>query len=608
MSLLGELQRRNVFRVATFYAVAAWVLLQAGDLLFNALGVPAWAIKLLLGLLLLGFPFALVFAWAYELTPEGLKREHQVEPDASITALTARKLNVLIVALLVLAIALVTANWFSHRKDRGADDASSSASSAATAAVTADDIPSSRSVAGGGRASIAVLPFLNMSDDKANEYFSDGLTEELLNVLANVPGLRVIARTSSFAYKGKDVNVAQIADELAVDHILEGSVRKSGNKVRITTQLIRASDSSHLWSETYDRSLDDIFAVQDEISRQVVDALRLKLLPASQAPGEIGGTRNTQAYDKFLLGRHQMAQGGDAEDSLRAALKSFDEAITLDPNFAQAYAAKAGTLSRLASNAYDPFDVGFEEARQAALRSLELAPDLAEGHLALGQVQTIVDGSVSKAAASAERALQLNPGSELVQRLYSQSMGTLGDLDAAIKAADTAIGLDPISADAHGNLATILVAARRYKDAEASARRALVLNPSRVGTYSQLGQALLMQGRYDEASAAFEAEKVRWSRLTGRTLVLAMTDQKVAAQRELVTFQKEYGDNASYQYAEIEAQLGNRDASMRWLENARRVHDPGLTAAVFTDPLLDPLRGDPRFEKLLRELGFVKKS
>ncbi len=365
MSLFAELRRRNVIRVAMFYAVAAWVLLQVGDLLFGALGVPPWGLKLLLGLLLLGFPMALVFAWVYELTPEGLKREREVEPGASVTHQTAGKLNALIAVLLVLAIGLVVADRFVFRR--------APATAAATGAAASLPAPGTPTVPGEAtQASIAVLPFVNMSDDKANEYFSDGLTEELLNVLANVPGLRVIARTSSFSYKGKEVKIADVARDLNVDNVLEGSVRKSGNRVRITTQLIRSADSSHLWSQTYDRDLNDIFAVQDEISNEVVDALKLKLLKPA-ASGESGGTQVPAAYEAYLRGKHARHEG-EAEATLRDALAAFDEAIRLDPGYAQAYAGKADALNTLASNAYMPFDVGFREARQNAERALELAP------------------------------------------------------------------------------------------------------------------------------------------------------------------------------------------------------------------------------------------
>jgi TolB-like protein/Tfp pilus assembly protein PilF len=602
---LEELRRRNVFRVATFYVVAGWVLLQAGGLLFDTLGVPPWSLKLLLGLLVLGFPVALVFAWIYELTPEGLKREHEVVRDESITRVTARKLDALIIALLVMAIGLLLANFWS-RRDTGlaTDPAHAAVTASETSATHADGPASGDVVPPAAQASIAVLPFLNMSDDKANEYFSDGLTEELLNVLANVPGLRVIARTSSFAYKGKDVKIADVARDLDVDHVLEGSVRKSGNRVRITTQLIRAADSSHLWSETYDRNLDDIFAVQDEISNEVVGVLKVRLLPGARSlTGDVGGTHDARAYEAFLRGRHLRSQG-EAEVTLRAALQELDEAIRLDPKYAQAYAAKAFVLHPLASNAYVPFDEGFAQARQAAQRALELAPDLAEGHLALAIVQSIVDSNVRGAVASMERALQLNPGSELVQRQYSALASSLGRHDAAIAAAQKAVALDPISASAQLNLAGALFAARRYAESEAAARRVLAQQPERASASAALGWALLMQGRYDEALQAFDAEPVRWARRNGRSLVFAMSGRTQEARRELQVFQKESGDYAALQYAEAEAQLGNLDAAMRWLETARRVHDPGLTGLAYTDPTLDPLRGDPRFQRLMAELGF----
>ena len=290
-----------------------------------------------------------------------------------------------------------------------------------------------------------MLPFVNMSDDKANEYFSDGLTEELLNVLANVPGLRVIARTSSFSYKGKEVKIADVARELNVDHVLEGSVRKSGNRVRITTQLIRSSDSSHLWSQTYDRDLNDIFAVQDEISNEVVDALKLKLLKPAAA-GETGGTQVPAAYEAYLRGRAARHEG-EAEATLRKALASFDEAIRLDPKYARAYAGKADALIVLASNAYMPFDVGFEQARKNAERALELTPQLADALLVLSFIQFNVDTDPGAAKDSAERAFALSPGSYDVQITYSgleSSFGRYGGADErAISSAQQGRGARP---------------------------------------------------------------------------------------------------------------------------------------------------------------------
>jgi TolB-like protein/Tfp pilus assembly protein PilF len=597
MSLLAELKRRNVFRVAMFYAVAGWVLLQVGDLLFGALGVPPWGIRLLLGILVLGFPMALVFAWVYELTPEGLKREHEVDRTASIGARTGTKLNVLIAGLLVLAIGLVVADRFLGRR----------APAQPTVSSTAAEVAPGKAAAAGGTvpASIAVLPFVNMSDDRANEYFSDGLTEELLNLLANVQGLRVIARTSSFSYKGKEVKISDVARELDVDHVLEGSVRKAGNRVRITTQLIRSSDSSHLWSQTYDRDLTDIFAVQDEIAAQVVDALKVQLLPTDAGRGDVGGTQNPKAYEAFLRGQHLLHKGV-GEATLRESLAAYDEAIRLDPQYARAYAGKAEALLNVASNAYVPFATGFEQARQVAMEALRLAPDLAESYLPLANIQIYVDADPAAAIASVERALQLNPGSYDVQVAHSSLQASIGNMEQAVAAARSAVRLDPISPGAHQNLANILVFARQYEQAENAARQALALDSGRPAAHYWLGWSLLLQGRSAEALAEFDAESIDWQRRVGRAVTLARMGKTDLARQELASFEKMSRDAASYQYAQICAALGEKDEAFRWLANARRVRDPGLMAQVFADPILDPLRPDPRWEALVRELKFVR--
>ena len=598
MSLLSELTRRNVIRVAVLYGVASWVLLQVGDLLFGVLGVPPWATRLLLGLLLLGFPLALIFSWVYELTPEGLKRERDVAPGASVTAQTARKLDLIVIVLVLAAIGLVATDRFLSRRT---DAAATAGAGSAAPGAQAQSQPAG--------VSIAVLPFVNMSDDKANEYFSDGLSEELLNVLANVPGLRVIARTSSFAYKGKDAQIADVARDLNVDNVLEGSVRKAGTRVRITTQLIRAADSSHLWSETYDRDVNDIFAVQDEISKHVVDALKVRLLRAEAPAQEAGGTRVPEAYEAYLQGRFEKNKG-EAEDTLRAALAAFEKAIRIDPSYARAYVGKADALSVMASNAYLPYDSGFTQSREAAMRAIELAPDLAEGYQALGFVQAVVDQDLEAATASAERAMQLNPSSIDVQRSYSGVQSSLGRPEAAIAAANKAIELDPLAPQAYTTLSTALMNARRYDQAEAAARRAVALTPDRPSVHGQLGFVLLLLRHPDEALSEFEKESVDWQRMTGRALVFAAKGQKDLARAEMAAMlkAKNVGVAASYQYAQINAELDDRDEAFRWLAKAREIRDPGLTGNVFVDPILDPLRADARYDTLVRELGFTAKN
>jgi TolB-like protein/Tfp pilus assembly protein PilF len=591
MSFISELKRRNVIRVALLYLVAGWIILQVTELLADVLTLPDWTSRLVLALLVLGFVPALIFSWVYELTPEGLKRERLVDRRESITPATARKLDLVVGGLLVLAIGMLVFDRYTGR-ERVAGTAAEPVARAPAAAP-----------ARAGPASIAVLPFVNMSDDKSNDYFSDGLTEELLNVLAKVQGLRVIARTSSFAFKGKDATISEVAKALDVEHVLEGSVRKSGDRVRITAQLIRAQDSSHLWSESYDRTLQDVFAIQDEISKEVVDALKVRLLGPNTSKPEVGGTTNAAAYEAYLQGLYSLNQG-QAESTLRAALASFDGAIAADPAYASAHAGRGRTLSNLASNGYEPFDTGFARAREAAQHAVELEPRLAAGWMSLGSIASTVDLDIPTARAHFERALALDPGSAEVQSNYSTFALSIGRFDEAIAAGAKAVQLDPIAARPHTYLAGTYYGARRYDDALAVARRAARLDPDYPGVHSGIGYVLLETGDLEEARAEFNKESIEWQRLTGLAIADAKLGRAEQARAGLATAIRRLGEAAAYQYAEINAQLGAADEAFRWLEVARKIRDPGLSALRY-DPLMDPLRKDPRFATLTRELGLA---
>jgi TolB-like protein len=433
MSILSELRRRNVFRVAALYLVAGWVLLQVAELLFGALDVPDWSLRLLLGLLLLGLPLALIFAWVYELTPEGLKREHEVERHASITRETGGKINVLIAGLLVVAIGLLVWGQLGPRNERTAT-VPSTEGTAIEQQPAVSSVPAASPAGHASALSIAVLPFVNMSDDRSNEYFSDGLTEELLNLLARIPELKVIARTSSFAYKGKEAKISDIARELQVANVLEGSVRKSGDRVRITAQLIRTSDSTHLWSQSYDRTVQDIFAVQDEIAGEVVNSLKVELLGADDKPVQAGGTNDARAYEAYLRGRYEWNKG-ESQEIVRAALKAFDEALALDPSFAQAHASRSSALQALTRNGYLPFADGFAQARVAAERAIELAPDASDGHVALGRIEMTADQDWQAAEKSLRQALDLNPSNAAGYGVLAALLSALGRADEALAAA-----------------------------------------------------------------------------------------------------------------------------------------------------------------------------
>ena len=591
MSVLSELRRRNVFRVAALYLVAGWVLLQVADLLFGALGVPQWGLRFVLGLLLLGFPLVVIFSWVYELTPEGLKREHEVDRHASISHETGRRINLLIAVLLAIAIGIGGFGLLRERRAPGTD--AGAAEPARPPAASAPGLAMA--------ASIAVLPFVNMSEDRNNEYFSDGLTEELLNLLAKVPELKVIARTSSFAYKGKEAKISDIARELQVAHVLEGSVRRSGDRVRITAQLIRASDSTHLWSETYDRTISDIFAVQDEIAGQVVGSLKLKLLGDAKPHEQAGGTRDAAAYEAFLRGRYEWNKG-TTETSLRAALAELDRAVALDPAFADAHALRAIVQLRLASNGYVRFSDGVAAARAAAEEAIRLAPDAPGGHVALASLYATAMRNWPGAQASVRRALELNPSDADAMVVQSNLYSFVGRYDDAIAAARQAQALDPLSANRMLALATIYFAARRYDEAQVAARQGLALDPQRPTLHAVLGRLALVRGDATAALAECNQEPIVWQRQTCLVLAYDKLGRAAEAEAQFKELRKD-GDISAFQYAEIHAQRGEIDQALHWLEVARRVDDPGLSQAGFA-VTLDPLRKDPRFVALLREFGY----
>jgi TolB-like protein/Flp pilus assembly protein TadD len=593
MSILSELRRRNVFRVAALYLVACWVLLQVAELLFGALDVPPWSLRLLLGLLLLGLPLALIFAWVYELTPEGVKREHEVERNASITRETGRKINVLIVGLLIVAIGLLAWGQLGTRKDRAATSPETDTPAVAQPAAATQAPPVSA-------LSIAVLPFVNMSDDRSNEYFSDGLTEELLNLLARIPELKVIARTSSFAYKGKEAKISDIARELQVAHVLEGSVRKSGDRVRITAQLIRTSDSTHLWSQSYDRTVQDIFAVQDEIAGQVVDSLKVRLLGADHKPVQAGGTNDARAYEAYLRGRYELNKG-ESQEYLRAALGAFDEALALDPSFAQAHASRSSVLQALTRNAYLPFAEGFAQARAAAERAVELAPDTSDAYAALGRLAIGADWDWQESEAALHRALELNPSNAAAHITLANLLSGLGRTSEALAAARQAVSVDPLALAGIQTLAFVSYDARKYDEARTLARQVATLDPARPRLHYLFGLMDLATGEPQSAAVACEKERVEWQRQTCLAIAYERLGRDREAEAQLKELQKT-GDNSAYQLAQISAQRGELDEAIRWLDVARRVRDPGVVRSG-VDQLLDPLRDDPRFKTHLRELN-----
>ena len=452
--------------------------------------------------------------------------------------------------------------------------------------------------------SIAVLPFVNMSGDKDQEYFSDGLTEELLNSLTEVNELQVAARTSSFSFKGEKVDVETIAHKLNVGAVLEGSVRRSGNTVRITTQLINAVTGFHLWSHTYDRDLGDVLKLETEIATAVASALKVTLLSDVAAKVELGGTRNPAAFDAYLRGAKTYSSVHEAKE-LPPAIAAYTEAIRLDPHYALAFAARSIALSGVAQEAESAAAAreNFDKAQADARQALTLAPDLAQAHLASAIVSELRNLDFTQAGEAYERALALAPGNAQVLRFSGTFAAHMGHFDAGVAATRRAVVLDPLARQSHSFLADALYVGRRYQEAVVAFTEAIGLAPDFNANYGYRGLAYYGLGDLQSARASCETKPDDW----GSQQCLAVTYDKLGrhadAEAELAKLKASMGEASAYQYAEIYAQWGNRAQALEWLETALRLRDSGLIY-VKTDPLLDPLRKEPRFQAIERDLKF----
>jgi TolB-like protein len=451
--------------------------------------------------------------------------------------------------------------------------------------------------------SIAVLPFVNMSGDPKQDYFSDGLSEELLNSLASIRDLRVAARTSSFFFKGKEVDLSDVAHKLNVGAVLEGSVRKAGDQVRITAQLINAVTGFHLWSQTYDRDLKDILKLQTEIATAVTKALQATLLADAAATIELGGSQNPQAFDAYLRGKNFGSNAVDRTTILNA-IAAFDEAIRLDPGFAKAYASKA-----LVENGYaEYYGVGaeirehFQRARSAAERALALAPDLGEAHSGLARVLNDGFFDFHAALAEHERALALSPNDSGVLLRAAWFFADIGRDDAAATMARRGVSVDQLNPLAYRTLAIVMNDLRRYREAIEAANRALSLNPSDMRQAALRGLALLPLGEYESARQSCNTPPLDWESHLCLAIAYDRLHRRSDAEAELASMKTQMGDAAAYQYAEIYAQWGDLSKSLDWLETAYRLKDPGVVA-LKADEFFTPLRNEPRFREIVRKLN-----
>ena len=500
MSFFEELKRRNVFRVGFAYGVAAWLLIQLSDILVPLLGLPESVQKVVLLLLIIGFIPALIFAWAFELTPEGIRKEKDVDRSQSIAPQTGSKLDRTIIVILALAVAFLL---YRQLGQEPVNEAIAPSTAPGTAQSVGSEAQIPTAAASAQKKSVAVLPFVNMSSDPEQEYFSDGLSEELLNRLAKNEQLQVAARTSAFQFKGQNLDITDIGNQLKVANILEGSVRKAGNRLRITAQLIQVSDGFHLWSETYEREMDDVFAIQDEIALAISEALEAELGATAQTSTATRPTRNMEAYNHYLRARYLLAQRGG--ENMLLADELFAKAVALDPDFTAAWSGKAFNAALLWHYDWDTsIETSLEKTREAADHAIALDPGNAEAYTALGRVLSI-NMQWQEAQANYERAYELDPNDVGVINLYGDFLGfRLGDLDRAIKLKQQAVSLDPLSGVHASDLADLLLARGRFEEALASARRGVSLAPDSIQRMGSLLRALVVSGHAEEAKELIE--------------------------------------------------------------------------------------------------------
>jgi TolB-like protein/tetratricopeptide (TPR) repeat protein len=448
--------------------------------------------------------------------------------------------------------------------------------------------------------SIAVLPFVNMSGDKEQEYFSDGLSEELLNSLARINELHVAARTSSFSFKGKDADVATIAHKLNVGAVLEGSVRRSTSTLRVTAQLIDAVSGFHLWSQTYDRDQGDVLKLQTEIATAVAEALKVTLLGNVGAKTDLGGTRNPAAFDAYLRGMASFRNYRNDQD-LQAAIAAYGEAIKADPEFALAYAERAQATRQHLDEFGTP--KGAEAVEADARRAIALAPDLAEGHLALAEYLDTFRQDLTLSTAEYERAIALAPGNEQVIRPYALALAYVGRSEESIAAARRAVALDPLSTLPRTSLGRTLWFAHRREETIAAMNEASRLDPSNPWAAGLRGLSYHLLGDEERARTSCEISSTHYEVAVCRAVVYQRLGRLAEARTQLEQVYAQNGNSSAYQFAQIYSQWGDQAKAMQWLETAVRLRDTGLKQ-IKRDPLVESLRNEPRFQTIQRQLNF----
>jgi TolB-like protein len=576
-NFFGELRRRNVYKVAVAYIVGGWALSQGIAQVFPVFDVPNWAIRLVVLLIIIGLPVALVLAWAFEITPQGIKRTETADamPQAG------RQQNNAWIYVVVVGAVVSIGLFFLGRYTAG--NATSRNSEAAAA------FP---------QKSIAVLPLLNESGDPKDEYFSDGLSEELIAALAQISGLKVIGRSSSFRFKDRKEEPKTIGEKLGVSTLLDGTVRKQGDRVRIVAELVNAADGIQLWTRTFDRELKDIFAVQEEIARAVADSLKVTLLGTQGNPSQIA-TNNVEAHNAYLQGHFYLLRR-NVED-FRKAIDYYDQAIKLDPNYALAYAERAEAWTIL-GDLTGQRPMAYPKARSDAEKAVSIAPALAEARAALGFVRCFVDWKFADGLSELKRAKELSPVNPTANDLLARIIVYLGRFDEAERQARQAVELDPLSTVTHANLARVLFYAGKLDEADAAARKSAELQPT--GAANHRWQVLIAAQRGDGEAALREAQLEPDAGFRRFELSVAhyVRGDRAAADAALADLIANAREGFAYQIAEVYALRGEKDEAFKWLQIAFDDRDAGMLG-LLVDPLLRSLRDDARYKNLLVKVG-----
>jgi TolB-like protein/Flp pilus assembly protein TadD len=578
-NVLRELQRRNVLRAALLYATSVWALAQGIVGLGPLVSAPEWTGRWFLIAAVIGFPFWIAFAWFYEFTPEGIRRESEVDADKSVLKATGRKLDFWIIGVLAVAVVLLLTDIFMMRGNRP---------SVAVAAIP--------------EKSLAVLPLVNESGDANALYFSDGLSEGFINALSQFPGLKVIGRASSFQFRNSKDPVGVIGTKLGVAHLLEGSVQRAGSAVRISAELINASDGTTLWSDKYDRPYTDLFKLQDDITSAVAAALKTKLLGGGVTPQtDHPPSGSVAAYNAYLQGRFYLLRNNETD--YHRAIDAFHTAVKLDPHYALAYAGLSLSWTNLAATFLGGAvqQQAYSQARKAADTALALAPDLPASHNARGAEHLNADSDWAGAEGEFRRALQLDPNNLAAKTGLADVLATMGHPEEAADLTRQALATEPLKANLYASLATYLQPLGRLDEAEQAIRKAIDLQPASVDYREVLATIEIQRG---DARAALDSAHGEppgvWQDIAVGLASQIGTDRR-SADAALNTLIARQSANAPYQIAEIYALRKDAGKMFEWLERAQTLKDGGVQYLLY-DPFILPYRHDPRFAKLCAEL------